>query len=97
MLNKEWRFVEDVSGDALATLVVNKLRGILNVIVIKASGFDERRKALLQDIVIVTGVEYQANDLGLLVENSSVEQHNLQHLPHMKAQALQENKKLNNI
>nr|GEV75918.1 RuBisCO large subunit-binding protein subunit alpha [Tanacetum cinerariifolium] len=46
--------------------------------------FCERRKALLQDIAIVTGVEYQANDLGLLVENASVEQHNPQRLPHMK-------------
>jgi chaperonin GroEL (HSP60 family) len=46
---------EDVSGEALATLVVNKLRGILNVAAIKAPGFGERRKALLQDIAIVTG------------------------------------------
>ncbi|PWA77342.1 RuBisCO large subunit-binding protein subunit alpha [Artemisia annua] len=65
---------EDVSGEALATLVVNKLRGILNVAAIKAPGFGERRKALLQDIAIVTGAEYQASDLGLLVENASVEQ-----------------------
>lgn len=46
---------EDVSGEALATLVVNKLRGILNVAAIKAPGFGERRKAILQDIAIVTG------------------------------------------
>ncbi|CAA6673342.1 unnamed protein product [Spirodela intermedia] len=59
---------------ALATLVVNKLRGILNVAAIKAPGFGERRKALLQDIAIVTGAEFQAKDLGLLVENASVEQ-----------------------
>ncbi|XP_071734885.1 ruBisCO large subunit-binding protein subunit alpha-like isoform X1 [Rutidosis leptorrhynchoides] len=65
---------EDVSGEALATLVVNKLRGILNVAAIKAPGFGERRKALLQDIAIVTGAEYQASDLGLLIENTSVEQ-----------------------
>nr|GEW62328.1 RuBisCO large subunit-binding protein subunit alpha [Tanacetum cinerariifolium] len=65
---------EDVSGEALATLVVNKLRGILNVAAIKAPGFGERRKALLQDIAIVTGAEYQASDLGLLIENASVEQ-----------------------
>lgn len=64
---------EDVSGEALATLVVNKLRGILNVAAIKAPGFGERRKALLQDIAIVTGAEYQASDLGLLVENTQVE------------------------
>ncbi|BBH05000.1 chaperonin-60alpha [Prunus dulcis] len=65
---------EDVSGEALATLVVNKLRGIINVAAIKAPGFGERRKALLQDIAILTGAEFQANDLGLLVENTSVEQ-----------------------
>ncbi|KAI3809541.1 hypothetical protein L1987_25518 [Smallanthus sonchifolius] len=59
---------------ALATLVVNKLRGILNVAAIKAPGFGERRKALLQDIAIMTGAEYQASDMGLLVENTSVEQ-----------------------
>ncbi|XP_031100536.1 ruBisCO large subunit-binding protein subunit alpha-like [Ipomoea triloba] len=64
---------EDVTGEALATLVVNKLRGILNVAAIKAPGFGERRKALLQDIAIVTGAEYQASDLGLLVENTQVE------------------------
>lgn len=46
---------EDITGEALATLVVNKLRGILNVAAIKAPGFGERRKALLQDIAIVTG------------------------------------------
>ncbi|KAL4279072.1 hypothetical protein GQ457_03G043670 [Hibiscus cannabinus] len=65
---------EDVTGEALATLVVNKLRGILNVAAIKAPGFGERRKAILQDIAIMTGAEYQAIDLGLLVENTSVEQ-----------------------
>ncbi|XP_030552056.1 ruBisCO large subunit-binding protein subunit alpha [Rhodamnia argentea] len=65
---------EEVSGEALATLVVNKLRGILNVAAIKAPGFGERRKAILQDIAILTGAEYQASDLGLLVENTTVEQ-----------------------
>ncbi len=48
---------EDVSGEALATLVVNKLRGVLKVAAIKAPGFGERRKALLQDIAILTGNE----------------------------------------
>ncbi|KAF6151256.1 hypothetical protein GIB67_002955 [Kingdonia uniflora] len=65
---------EDVTGEALATLVVNKLRGILNVAAIKAPGFGERRKALLQDIAIMTGAEFQASDLGLLIENMEVEQ-----------------------
>ena len=49
-------------GEALATLVVNKLRGIINVCAIKAPGFGERRKALLQDIAIVTGAEFIAKD-----------------------------------
>lgn len=65
---------EDVSGEALATLVVNKLRGILNVCAIKAPGFGERRKALLQDIAIVTGGEYISKDLGLNVEDVEMEQ-----------------------
>ncbi|XP_020593410.1 LOW QUALITY PROTEIN: ruBisCO large subunit-binding protein subunit alpha-like [Phalaenopsis equestris] len=65
---------EDVTGEALATLVVNKLRGIINVAAIKAPGFGERRKALLQDIAIVTGAEFMPKDLGLLVENTSVQQ-----------------------
>ncbi|KAI3683534.1 hypothetical protein L1987_84040 [Smallanthus sonchifolius] len=65
---------EDITGEALATLVVNKLRGIINVAAIKAPGFGERRKALLQDIAIVTGAEYLASDLGLLIQNASVEQ-----------------------
>ncbi|KAL1558157.1 ruBisCO large subunit-binding protein subunit alpha [Salvia divinorum] len=65
---------EDVSGEALATLVVNKLRGIVNVAAIKAPGFGERRKALLQDIAILTGAEYQATDLGLRVEDIDIDQ-----------------------
>lgn len=47
---------EDVTGEALATLVVNKLRGVLNVVAVKAPGFGERRKAMLQDIAILTGI-----------------------------------------
>ncbi|KAG9146464.1 hypothetical protein Leryth_011755 [Lithospermum erythrorhizon] len=65
---------EDITGEALATLVVNKLRGILNVAAIKAPGFGERRKAMLQDIAILTGAEFQASDMGLLVENTQVDQ-----------------------
>jgi chaperonin GroL len=65
---------EDVTGEALATLVVNKLRGILNVCAIKAPGFGERRKALLQDIAIVTGAEFVAKDLGMRVDAAVVEQ-----------------------
>lgn len=65
---------EDVAGEALATLVVNKLRGIVSVAAIKAPGFGERRKALLQDIAIVTGAEFIAKDLGMSVEAATVEQ-----------------------
>ncbi|KAJ4822304.1 hypothetical protein Tsubulata_006418 [Turnera subulata] len=65
---------EDITGEALATLVVNKLRGIINVAAIKAPGFGERRKAMLQDIAILTGAEYLASDMGLLVENTTIEQ-----------------------
>ncbi|GLU11851.1 hypothetical protein SLE2022_285710 [Rubroshorea leprosula] len=65
---------EDVTGEALATLVVNKLRGILNVAAIKAPSFAQWRKAVLQDIAIVTGAEFQASDLGLHVENAAIEQ-----------------------
>ena len=62
------------AGEALATLVVNKLRGIIKVCAIKAPGFGERRKALLQDIAIVTGAEYIAKDLGMRIEETQIEQ-----------------------
>lgn len=65
---------EDVSGEALATLVVNKLRGVLQVAAVKAPGFGERRKALLQDIAILTGAEFLASDLGIKVETTSSDQ-----------------------
>lgn len=65
---------EDLSGEALATLVVNKLRGVINVAAVKAPSFGERRKALLQDIAILTGAEFIAGDLGMKVEDTSEEQ-----------------------
>lgn len=65
---------EDVTAEALATLVVNKLRQIVSVVAIKAPGFGERRKALLQDIAIVTGAEFVAKDLGMTVELTEIEQ-----------------------
>lgn len=65
---------EDISGEALATLVVNKLRGIVKVAAIKAPGFGDRRKALLQDIAIMTGADFLVGDLGNKVEDASVEQ-----------------------
>jgi len=60
---------EDVDGEALATLVVNKLRGVLNVAAVKAPGFGDRRKAMLQDIAILTGGTVISEDLGLKLEN----------------------------
>src|SRR6476469_7295409 len=66
---------EDVEGEALATLVVNKLRGILNVAAVKAPGYGDRRKAMLEDIAILTGGEAIMKDLG--VELDKVEVHQL--------------------
>src|SRR5436305_3157754 len=63
---------EDVEGEALATLVVNKLRGGLRVAAVKAPGFGDRRKAMLEDIAILTGGELISEDLGLKLENVTV-------------------------
>jgi len=60
---------EDVDGEALATLVVNKLRGTLNVAAVKAPGFGDRRKAMLEDIAILTGSKVISEDLGIKLEN----------------------------
>jgi chaperonin GroEL len=60
---------EDIEGEALATLVVNKIRGVLNVCAVKAPGFGDRRKAMLEDIAILTGGKLIAEDLGLKLEN----------------------------
>jgi chaperonin GroEL len=60
---------EDVEGEALATLVVNKLRGTLQVCAVKAPGFGDRRKAMLEDIAILTGGKVISEDLGLKLEN----------------------------
>jgi chaperonin GroEL len=60
---------EDIEGEALATLVVNKLRGTLKVAAVKAPGFGERRKAMLQDIAILTGGEVISDELGIKLEN----------------------------
>ena len=65
---------EDVEGEALATLVVNKLRGILNICAIKAPGFGDRRKAMLGDIAVLTGGEVISEDLGIKIENVEVSQ-----------------------
>jgi chaperonin GroEL len=63
---------EDVEGEALATLVVNKLRGTLKVAAVKAPGFGDRRKAMLEDIAILTGGKVISEDLGLKLENVDV-------------------------
>jgi chaperonin GroEL len=65
---------EDVEGEALATLVVNKLRGGLKIAAVKAPGFGDRRKAMLEDIAIVTGGELIAEDLGIKLENVTLAQ-----------------------
>ncbi len=64
---------EDVEGEALATLVVNKLRGTLNVCAVKAPGFGDRRKAMLEDIAILTGGQVITEELGRTLENATLE------------------------
>ncbi|MEI8205914.1 MAG: chaperonin GroEL [Kiritimatiellales bacterium] len=64
---------EDVEGEALATLVVNKLRGTLNVCAVKAPGFGDRRKAMMEDIAILTGGKFITEDLGIKLENVTLE------------------------
>jgi len=64
---------EDVEGEALATLVVNKLRGGLKVAAVKAPGFGDRRKAMLQDIAVVTGGQVISEDLGIKLENVTLD------------------------
>ena len=59
---------EDVDGEALATLVVNKLRGILNVVAVKAPGFGDRRKAMMEDIGVLTGGRFLTEDLGIKLD-----------------------------
>jgi chaperonin GroEL len=63
---------EDVDGEALATLVLNKMRGMLNVVAIKAPGFGDRRKALMQDIAILTGANVITEELGRKLESATI-------------------------
>ena len=65
---------EDVEGDALATLVVNKLRGIFTCVAVKAPGFGDRRKEMLQDIAILTGGEVISSDLGMELKDATIAQ-----------------------
>jgi chaperonin GroEL len=64
---------EDIEGEALATLVFNKIRGILNVVAVKAPGFGDRRKAMLEDIAILTGGQVVSEELGMKLENVTLE------------------------
>ena len=64
---------EDVEGEALATLVVNRLRGTINVAAVKAPGFGDRRKAMLEDIAVLTGGKVISEDLGIKLENVKLE------------------------
>ena len=63
---------EDVEGEALATLVVNKIRGTLNVVAVKAPGFGDRRKAMLEDIAILTGGKVISEEMGMKLENTDL-------------------------
>ena len=64
---------EDVEGEALATLVVNNIRGIVKVAAVKAPGFGDRRKAMLQDIAILTGGQVISEEVGLSLEKATLE------------------------
>jgi chaperonin GroEL len=64
---------EDVEGEALSTLVVNKIRGLLNVVAVKAPGFGDRRKAMLADIAVLTGGQVVSEELGLRLDNISLD------------------------
>jgi chaperonin GroEL len=65
---------EDIEGEALATLVVNQLRGVLHSIAVKAPGFGDRRKAMLEDIAVLTGGQLVSQDLGIKLENVQLDQ-----------------------
>ncbi|MBR3324987.1 MAG: chaperonin GroEL [Clostridia bacterium] len=65
---------EDIEGEALSTLILNKLRGVLNVVAVKAPGYGDKRKEMLQDIAILTGGEVITSDLGLELKDTTVEQ-----------------------
>lgn len=64
---------EDVDGEALATLVVNKLRGVLNVVAVKAPGFGDRRKEMLEDLAVLTGGQVITEDTGMKLEDAKIE------------------------
>ena len=65
---------DDIEGEALSTLVLNKLRGVINVVAVKAPGYGDKRKNMLQDIAILTGGEVITSDLGLELKDTTIEQ-----------------------
>ncbi len=65
---------DDIEGEALSTLILNKLRGVLNVVAVKAPGYGDKRKNMLQDIAILTGGEVISSDLGMELKDTTVEQ-----------------------
>ncbi len=65
---------DDVEGEALSTLILNKLRGVINVVAVKAPGYGDKRKAMLEDIAILTGGEVITSDLGLELKDTAIEQ-----------------------
>ena len=75
---------EDVEGEALTTLIVNKLRGTFNVVAVKAPGYGDRRKAMLEDIAILTGGQVISSELGLELKDATMEQ--LGHAKSVKVQ-----------
>jgi chaperonin GroEL len=75
---------EDVDGEALTTLIVNKLRGTFNVVAVKAPGYGDRRKAMLQDIAILTGAQVISSEIGLELKDATIEQ--LGHAKSVKVQ-----------
>lgn len=64
---------EDVEGEALASLVLNKIRGMLNILTVKAPGFGDRKKEMLRDIAVVTGATVITEELGLKLEDATIE------------------------
>ncbi|RAG61484.1 molecular chaperone GroEL, partial [Burkholderia multivorans] len=65
---------EDIEGEALSTLVVNKLRGILNVCAVKAPGFGDRRKAILEDLAVLTGGQVVTPDMGMKLDQVTLDE-----------------------